>query len=155
MLSPGILTKASHMLGPRPSLSAMPSTWYADAAVPNTNPFGKLRRLSPPVQPPSLPLSSLAPALTASRSSNASTQRLCAPPPPIWPPRRGRLPLLAIVLRACRGAGGRWLKIRESGRGTSVCESASQRHTRAQPYSAAFVGMSRMEKLGGTRRNGS
>lgn len=46
--SPGTPTKASQMLGPRPPCLAIPSTWYADAAVPKTNPAGNARRLSPP-----------------------------------------------------------------------------------------------------------
>ena len=46
------------MLGPRPSLWAMPSTWYADVAVPNTKPFGNLSLLSPPLS--KLTLSALA-----------------------------------------------------------------------------------------------
>ena len=47
------------MHGPLPALSVIPSTWYADDAVPNKNPFGKLSLLSPPVSspPPSAPSS--------------------------------------------------------------------------------------------------
>lgn len=44
---PGVWANWSQMEGPLPSLSAMPSTWYADDAVPNTNPVGKSARLSP------------------------------------------------------------------------------------------------------------
>jgi len=43
------LMKRSQMLGPRPSLWAIPSTWYADVAVPNKKPFGKVSLLKPPV----------------------------------------------------------------------------------------------------------
>lgn len=46
---PGFLMKTSQMLGPRPSLWAIPSTWYADVAVPNKNPLGKVSLLNPPV----------------------------------------------------------------------------------------------------------
>lgn len=59
---------ASQMEGPRPLVDAAPSTWYADVAVPNTNPLGNDARLSPPT-----PLAPFAPAAPALATSSASS----------------------------------------------------------------------------------
>lgn len=157
-MPPGILTKASHMLGPRSSLSAMPSTWYADAAVPNTNPFGKLRRLSPPVHPaasspastpPPLPLSPEAPAAYGKQKQQREYATLhAAATMASW------TRTTAIVSHGSASAASAvaLAEDKKSGRGR-VC---GVRHSGIRELNRIrhFGGMSRKEKLAGNRRNG-
>lgn len=69
--------KTSQILGPLPSLLAMPSTWYAEVAVPNINPDGNDFLLKPPRSSWSSENGGLVDEATAARIVSKRKQRIC------------------------------------------------------------------------------
>jgi hypothetical protein len=63
---------SSHTDGPRPPPAAMPSTWYADVAVPNTKPLGNDARLRQGGVPAPAALAHASPPWYAATRANSS-----------------------------------------------------------------------------------